>query len=45
MNLIQYDIQDLKIHKFLNNGPKIKNYTFFEKDKVSKFGYHIELNS
>ena len=37
MNLIQYDIQDLKIHKFLNNGPKMKNYTIFGKEKVWKF--------
>ena len=34
MNLIQYAIQDLKNHKLLNNGPKIKNYTIFGKEKV-----------
>jgi len=37
MNLIQYVIQDLKKHKLLNNGPKIKNYTIFGKEKVWKF--------
>ena len=37
MNLIQYVIQDLKNHKLLNNGPKIKNYTIFGKEKVWKF--------
>ena len=34
MNLIQYAIQDLKNHKLFNNGPKIKNYTIFGKEKV-----------
>ena len=34
MNLIQYAIQDLKNYKLFNNGPKIKNYTIFGKEKV-----------
>ena len=36
MNLIQYVIQDLKNHKLLNNGPKIKKLYHFWKGKSLK---------
>ena len=37
MNLIQYVIQDLKNHKLVNNGPKIKNYAIFGRKKSENF--------
>ena len=43
MNLIQYAIQDLKNHKLFNNGPKIKNYTIFGKEKVWKFWIYPQI--
>ena len=43
MNLIQYVIQDLKNHKLLNNGPKIKNYTIFGKEKVWKTQIYSQI--
>ena len=43
MNLIQYAIQNLKNHKFFNNGPKTKNYTIFGNEKFRNFQIYPQI--